>query len=87
MGTNRKETRKLLNKVSALQKEAFDCGLNMEISTRLKTENNRPWIVGYVWEEGHIEDREEFHCYEWRGIEENEEEIEKIEQIIKNYKK
>ena len=87
MGTNRKEMRKLLNKASALQKEAFDCGLNMEVYTRLKTENNRPWFVGYVWEEEHIEDKKEFQCYEWRDVAENEKEIEIIEQIIKNHKK
>lgn len=93
--TNRKEMRKLLNQAVALMKVAFDNGLDMSIGTRLKEEDGRPWFTGYICEEdSDFTNNEEngkkfifFSCYEWRSVEENEEELAPVKEFIENHKK
>ena len=67
---NRQIKRTQLYKLQALQREAFDHGLNMEIHTRAAG-SGEPWITGYLSEEGSnlVEDAEGttylwFHFYE-----------------------
>ena len=95
-GTDRKEMRKLLNKYIALMKVAFDNGINMELDTRLKVdENNRPWLTGRVnMEKCDFADKSQdgvtylfFTAYEWRDIDENWEYVKLVEKFIEDHKK
>ena len=95
-GTNRKEMRKLLNKYIALMKLAFDNGINFELDTRLKVnENGRPWFSGSVNEEecNFTDDSQDgvrylcFACYEWRTVEGNEEQLKAVERFIEEHMK
>lgn len=89
--TNKKEMRKLLNKLCALMNVAFDNGLNMEITSR-ETDTDGPWIVGHVSEEG-CDYREKdgrhlsFCLYNFYSVEDNEATLSSIEEYIENHKK
>ena len=95
-GTNRKEMRKLLNKYIALMEVAFDYGINMDLDTRIKVDgNNRPWFTGRVnMEKCDFTDAAQagvtylyFTAYEWRSVEENEEQLKAVEKFIEDHKK
>lgn len=95
-GTNRKEMRKLLNKYIALMKVAFDNGINMELDTRLKVDDNgRPWFSGRVnMEKTDFTDKAQdgvtylyFTAYEWRDVEGNEEQLKAVEKFIEEHMK
>lgn len=94
-GTNRKEMRKLFNKYVALMKVAFDNKINMDINTRMKAENNRPWFTGHVYiEDADFNDNTRdgidylfFTCYEWRDVADNELQLKAVEKFIENNKK
>lgn len=95
-GTNRKEMRKLLNKYIALMKVAFDNGINMELDTRLRVdENNRPWFNGRINMEGcDFTDAAQngvtylyFTAYEWRDVDENWKQVKLVEKFIEEHKK
>lgn len=89
--TNKKEMRKLLNKCLALQKAAFDKGLNMSIGTRYC--GDEPWFTGFVWVEGSdFTDKEQvdvthhfFYCYDSNSVEENEKELKLVEEFINKH--
>lgn len=95
-GTNRKEMRKLLNKYIALMKVAFDNGINMELDTRLKVDDNgRPWFSGRVnMEKADFTDNAQsgvtylyFTAYEWRDVEGNEKQLKAVEKFIEGHMK
>lgn len=94
-GTNRKEMRKLLNTYIALMKVAFDNGINMELDTRLKRENDRPWFSGRVnMEKCDFTDAAQdgvtylyFTAYEWRDVDENWKQVKLVEKFIEEHKK
>lgn len=89
--TNKEEMRKLLNKCIALQKAAFDKGLNMSIGTR--DCGGEPWFTGYVWVEGcDLADATRadvthhyFYCYDTSSVERNERELELVEEFINKH--
>jgi len=95
-GTNRKEMRKLLNKYIALMKVAFDNGIDMELETQIKLDkNNRPWFSGRVnMEKSTFTDPAQngvtylyFTAYEWRGVDENWNQVKLVEKFIEDHKK
>lgn len=89
--TNKKEMRKLLNKCLALQKAAFDKGLNMSIGTRYS--GGEPWFTGCVCVEGcDFTDKKQkdvtnhfFYCYDCHSVEENEMELKLVEEFINKH--
>ena len=94
-GTNREEMRKLLNTYIALMLIANENGINFEIDTRLKVEDDRPWFTGRACEEGcDFTDETQrgvrylyFVCYEWRSVEKNEEQLKAVEKFVEDHKK
>lgn len=91
--TGRKEMRKLLNRAQALQKLAFDNGLDFNLGTRLKEKEDRPWLTGNVYEETAdftIKEDEGvryrfFYVYEWMSVEDNNKTLDAVEEFINNH--
>lgn len=88
--TDKKQMRKLLFELQKIQRNAFDKGFNVEISTR-DTDKEEPWIVGYVNKEGTnfcdgVDGRDFIHfsLYPFFNFEENFETINKIQKFISN---
>lgn len=89
---DKKIKRTQLYRLQALQREAFDRGLNMEISTRA-TNSDKPWLVGFITVEGMHDDYPYLHFsfYEsmnfWTEEESKsawDEEFDKITAFIRN---